>query len=411
MKLMEFITLIRLISLCFLLFLSGCSKYVEYLEKSSQSNLELKNEVPSPAFCSDPHQYNLVHNSRFTNLEFPKGILKGKEFNIFEKGILLTLFQFHTRPDSTDWSSRIQIHAKQGERTFSEDFGPFNQFPLLASLETIQNEGFLKRKISNLINYSNKVFPSKITIQKEFNTYLKEVLRETKSLKRFYKLGKPLQVGETYQRVNLKIPNVKYKKNRNISQLFSVDESVPEFLCSFDTGLYKKGIFLISNERVSENLYGIIDENGDYFFAITKKVPSQISSYSEQLIPSKTSRSLSPFCTYIDKEKRFTIVGLNSRDPGQLLFHLFNYGVYEVRNPSEMINYLNYPRHQFLTQPSRLLYESKKGTTKQLRYFLSLDFPIYHTENLGAVHAIWERKESLFISDSRTSVNQSCIQK
>ncbi|MCR9205364.1 MAG: hypothetical protein NXH75_12350 [Halobacteriovoraceae bacterium] len=364
------------------LFLSGCSKYVEYLESNKQNRIELKKETKSPSFCPLNDTKNLIHNSRFTFQEFPENILDSNYFNTFEKGILLTLFQFHVRPDSTDWSSRIQIHAKHGNDNFSNDFGPFNEFPLLSSFETLNKKGYLNKSIKSLVRYSNKNFPKKITIQKGFNQFLKTLDGQTKELKSLYKLGKPLQVGETYKRTNIVIPKKNLKNTKNLSQWFLVDKDVSDFNCSFDTGLYKKGIFLITKEEGAENIFGFVDKKGNYFFAVTKKSKASKKSYPSQLIKGIASKSLSPFCEYKNKNKSLILIGLSSRDPGQLLFHLFNYGIYDAQTPSEVHNYLRYPRHQFLTNPSRLLYESKKGTEKQLRYFLSLDFPIYHTENM-----------------------------
>lgn len=412
MRSREFIISIRTL-LCLIilpLLLNGCSKYVDYLESNQQSNIELKEERQLPSFCPLSNTKNLIHNSRFTFQEFPNRLIDSKKFNTFEKGILLTLFQFHARPDSTDWSSRIQIHAKHGKKTFSNDFGPFNEFPLLSSFETLKRKGFINKSLKSLVKYSNTKFPRKITIQKEFNKFLKTLGGQPKELKGLYKLGKPLQVGETYRRENLRIPKRNYKETKNLSQWFLVDDKVSNFNCSFDTGLYKKGIFLITKEEGAENIFGFVDKKGNYFFAVTKKTKSEKKSYKSQLIKGIASKSISPFCEYNKEDKSLILIGLSSRDPGQLLFHLFNYGVYEAQTPSEVHNYLRYPRHQFLTNPSRLLYESKKGTDKQLRYFLSLDFPIYHTENLGAVHAIWKKEDTLFISDQRTDIKQSCIQ-
>lgn len=399
-----------ILSVISIFFFSGCSKYVEFLESNNQNKFELKPEIQTPAFCPLNDGQNLVHNSRFTFQEFPMAILISKNFNAYEKGVLLTLFQFHARPDSTDWSSRIQIHARHEGKTFSNDFGPFDQYPLLSAFEQLQSEGFLKKNLKNLVQYSNARFPQKITIQKSFNRYLKGLPGIPKGLKGLYKLGKPLQVGETYSRRTLEIPKREFKKSKNLSQTFLVDESFPNFFCSFDTGLYKKGIFLISNEESYENFFGLVDEKGNYFFAVTKKSKSPKKAYPNQFIQGNASKSLSPYCEFKSDNNHFILMGLNSRDPGQLLFHLYNYGIHEAQNPSEIQNYLSYPRHQFLTSPSRLLYESKKGTPKQLRYFLSLDFPIYHTDNLGAVHAIWKKDGTLFVSDQRTDIIQSCIQ-
>ncbi|MCO4795058.1 MAG: hypothetical protein KC493_15180, partial [Bacteriovoracaceae bacterium] len=67
------------------------------------------------------------------------------------------------------------------------------------------------------------------------------------------------------------------------------------------------------------------------------------------------------------------------------------------------------PRHLFLQNPNRLLYESEKGSKDQLANFLKLDFPIYHKQNLGLVygHALVKNKNS-FILDHRGRGAQNC---
>ena len=409
---MEYTTLIpKILSYFLIINFIGCSQYIDYLENNSEKEIQLRKSNIGPISCNKSNTENTVHQSTFTFNEFPKEIIDSKKINIFDKGVLLTLFQFHSRPDSTDWSSRIQIHAKQGNFVYGEDSGNYSNYPLLKGIKKLERKNLLSKKLNQLIKMGNNIFPKKITVQKELNSYLKGLKDIAPPAKKLYKLGKPLQIGESYLRENTTLPKNQKETTIYTQQKYNIDKSIEGFTCNFDTGLYKNGIFLISPKINNENIFGIFNKNGDYFLAITKKISQENKSYPRQLLPGNASKSVNPFCRYSGKDRSFTLIAMNSRDPGQLLYHLYNYGIYEAKNSRELVNYLNFPRHQFLTKPSRLLFESKKGTEQQLRYFLSLDFPVYHTEKLGNIHAIWEKEGSLFISDQRTKLKQSCLLK
>lgn len=314
------------------------------------------------------------------------------------------------RPDATDWSARVQIHVREGKKEYHRDFGNFVDLPLYAALHDLNKGGFLKYSPSSYIARLQKRLPKRVTMQEGFHKFLKTFPQGAESQSIYFKLNNPLQKGETFKRPEIAIPQNQTPKQLKKVGLFNIDPE-NKFQCSFDGQLYKKGIFLISKSPIQENSFGLVEPNGDYFYAITKKTVDSKIHYKKQIIPGGAPSSLSPFCLHKNDKRELLLLGLNSRDPGQLLYHLYNYKVHETQSPQETINYLNFPRHQFLTGPSRLLYESEKGSEEQLRYFLSLDFPVYHIDNLGLVHAIWtEDNKTTFISDQREEVHQSCIQ-
>lgn len=411
-----------LIFLCLVLF-SNCSTYVNYLEEEQNKNYELIAPAPKANFCPNQQQnLNLIHNEEFTFQEFPfQGPNDTNLYNAAELGTFLTLYQMLVRPDATDWSSRVQIHIKVGAKDYHREFGPFEELPLLAALNDLKKNRFLPFHLQFYINKINQKAPKKIHVQEKFQNFLQENSSKLISQKNirdnFFKLDIPLQKGETYKRVKLSLPKSKQKISSTPPPLFSIDSDSPDFRCSFDANLYKKGIFLISKAPEYENTFGLTTKNGDYFFMITKKTSSPKKAYKGQLITGKKAPSLSPFCHFFEttkspQKKNFTLMGQASRDPGQLLYHLYNYQIYDSKSPLEAEGFLKFPRHQFLVNPSRLIYESEKGSEDQLRYFLSLDFPVYHTDKLGQVHIIWEQpNQTTFINDNRSDIVQSCLSK
>lgn len=118
------------------------------------------------------------------------------------------------------------------------------------------------------------------------------------------------------------------------------------------------------------------------------------------------------FCFLSGENIQISIVSTFGRDPAQHLFHIMNYDVLESESLHEVREYINFPRHLFLQNPSRLLYESEKGSPEQLASFLTLDFPLYHKQQLGLVfgHAKLNQKTS-FILDHRGNGALNCQKK
>lgn len=394
------------------LFLSfGCSRYIQYIEKQQRPEITLLEAKDKSPWCEKSPPVNVIHDDPLTIKEFPQYI-KNQNKSIADLGLLFTLYQMLARPDSTDWYSRVQIHVKQGDRHFSRDYSSQHTYPLYSAFRDLKQKKYLTQPISRTIAEANRLFPRKIKVQKELSLYLsrhKDGLKKIPSIKnKFFRLEKPLQYNETYFRDNIELPKDRKAKDTP-HHLFSLGEN---FSCNFDSGLYQKGIFLLSDNPQRENVFGLIKSNGDYILILTKKRPENLKRKKYQILPGATSTALNPYCLMRKENQNVVLMGLKSRDSGQLLYHLFNYGVSESENAEDVYEYIKYPRHQFLLKPARLLYESKRGSDKKLRYFLNLDFPVYHADELGLIIGAWsDKKETTFLPDPRTNMNQSCQKK
>jgi hypothetical protein len=409
MKLKGSITLIKFLLPLFLLF--SCSHYINYIEKKQE--LELVKTKQAPLWCKSTPKINIIHDDLNT-LEEVNKILPSYDIPITDLGILLSLYQTIVRPDATDWNSRVQLHYKMGKEEFHMDFGPQYKLPFFNALLSLEKKGGTKFTLNYWRRYLNSSLPKRIKLQKKLNEFISlneaEFLALKSINKRFFRLNKPLQPNETFYR-----PSILFPKRPQYSQpqpySYPIEKKEENFQCSFDSGLYQKGIFLISHNKDSENSFGVIKDNGDYFYAVTKKIYKGFKDSNRQsLFPGQTAQSLNPYCTFKTDLGSVLLMSYNSRDSGQLLYHLYNYGVKEAKSPQDLYSFISYPRHQFLLRPGRLLYESERGNKGQLRYFLSLDFPVYHVKNLGTILGLWsEKKQTTFISDPRVKTNQSCL--
>jgi hypothetical protein len=112
-----------------------------------------------------------------------------------------------------------------------------------------------------------------------------------------------------------------------------------------------------------------------------------------------------------DKKKADSLILLsnNDRDPGQHLYHLLNLNVFNSPNMTALKNFLNGPRHLFLFNPERMIYESARSNEKDLSNLLSLGLPIYHKQKIGNIWGAYSKNgvNSLFIDD-RNQGRLSC---
>lgn len=120
-------------------------------------------------------------------------------------------------------------------------------------------------------------------------------------------------------------------------------------------------------------------------------------------------------CYFESKNQLHSLAFLasDSRDPGQHLYHLFKLNLEKVITTSDLDTLIKFSRHLFLTNPLRLIYESHRGSEKQLTELLKLNIPIYNANNLGNIIGLLidqknEKKSHHFILDDRHEGHLSC---
>lgn len=411
-----------------LLFFYSCSSYIKYLEQQDSEEFILKSQLKDKELYCSPkaknstqrETYNIVHSSESGRDEFSKiinSMTRHNRYSISELGLFYILYNSIVRPDSTGWNSRLQLFVNEGGQRYYYDLHK-DQNNFIHAINVLKDNKLSKLSQNQLLKKAKSHFPKKMTVQKQFSEYLeKQRDHLSKSQKRkYFRLNKPLQKGETFPiNQSLFTPiQVRYQKIEK-APLFNIKET-SKAVCNFDSKLYESGIFIIHDDNLHENIFAITAKNGDFIIVASssgtlKKAHSLIARSVVEVPKFNT-----PLCHYEDEQKSFTSVAFDSRDSGQLLYHLFQYGYFKSKNLEELIEYTSYARHLFLTNPPRMLYESKRGTPKELNYFLSLNFPVYHAKEIGQIHtmASFDLKEksrsTIFVQDERTSYFQSCHQ-
>ncbi len=397
----------------------SCSTYMSYLEKQDALSVELKKIKEQPLYCeakAAQKDYNIVHEAESGKEEFTKIIhtIKSQQYSISELGLIYTLYNTFVRPDATNWNGRIQFYIQQNNKKFYFDFND-ETGNLNKAIKTFKHFKISSFSTHQLINIATKSFPKKLTVQKKFSTYLEENKGKLSSahIKKFFRLNKPLQKGETFRanpRSYRTSSNIKYAQDQ--TPLFPNTQNKLS-QCNFDSKLYESGIFIIHDGKLNENVFSIMAPNGDFIMIASSSGELKKAKHELGQSDVRVPKFNTPLCTYIDNQKEIISLAYQSRDAGQLLFHLNQYQYFNSNSIKELIEYTSYARHLFLTNPPRMLYESKRGTPKELNHFLSLNFPVYHAKDIGLVHSIsnfdLSKDKHRFVQDDRADTHQSCI--
>ena len=114
-------------------------------------------------------------------------------------------------------------------------------------------------------------------------------------------------------------------------------------------------------------------------------------------------------CSFQTKNSKTWIVSSDSRDPGQHIYHLLEYGLLDTQEPEKVDKLFRFSRHLFLKSPVRLVIESRRSTEEQMNELLKLNIPIYNSQKLGKMWGFQSGKSlSTFILDDRRIGSLTC---
>jgi hypothetical protein len=408
----------------FSLLISSCANYLyEIDEKKWNKNLII---VQKPPICDDfKSRYNFFGENK-DSIKVVNDLINKKfpNLSIEEAAVFWALLQLKVRPDLFNPTSRFQIFVVKNNKPRYFDFSSKNldATPLLYGLDTFL-EKFSKKSLRKLSRMLMEFEGIQIPIGDGFSEFIQAKKDELKSnpvlYRNYFKAGLELRRGESLPA--LSYSNMLYtlykiredKEYETNSLLFSGTQDSYTYECNFDLNLYKKGIYLISQEPHPEGwTIGISDRRGNHIFMVAgNNIGKAVPIGESYFIRPKSPHLSTPkkFCYLKGDKNKMTILSTKGRDPAQYLYHIMNYKILHSNNLEEAQKYINFPRHLFLQNPSRILYESEKGTHEQLDKFLDLDFPLYHKQDLGRVygHGDIQGKKS-FILDHRGPGAVSC---
>jgi len=326
-----------------------------------------------------------------------------KPLTLVEKFVLVSLIQMNLRPDLasptsslhmvTNLSRQKEYHAYLGENDLS--------WPYLAGLEELLIKHRSTYRLLQFASWLDLYFKEAKSVGNELAYFLKEqkdnlekhaILKNT-----FLKAKQPLSIGETLPHIPyvklIKIFHSKHRKVKHQNTLlpYHLPFQNPAYQgvniqCNYNFGLYDQAKYYIHKQAVPNLSVGIMDKSGNYLMGTSTQNLTNLRPVEETFLMAGTPHQDNLSVCFIKNEtnqSQFSIISTDSRDPGQLIYHLIQYEIFNSKNLLETSEYLNFPRHLFLIDPLRMVYESEKGSNQQLNRFLSMNFPIYHADSIG----------------------------
>jgi hypothetical protein len=401
-----------LLSFLILTLMAGCASYFESLD--NEQKIQVLPFRPQLLSCPNTQAQIRVLGKNTQGLEIfvksiPKiieGLPRKRALSLEEYFTLLSLYQMNLRPDLVSPYSRAQVLFMKKREVSYWDFN--NVLPGQQEIRTPLMQGLVDLLAQNSKNYSIKELaqalerslPENIPVGSGFASFLeksKEQIAQTESLReKFFKGDQIAVYGESISRASFSriVAATQVKPKKRASDPLPFTLKAPNGVvaqCNLDLNLYAHGVFLIEeSQNVGENApYGLVTSEGDFFIAATNLNKDEIKSVAKTMVlEGKNRRRPIPLCVTSSKDKNMALFSFYGRDPGQFLYHMLQYDIESANNASELVEFVRFPRHQFLTHPSRMLYESGVGGPQQLSNFLGMDFPIYHADGLGEVWAV-----------------------
>ncbi len=418
----------KIFFLLILLFSNSCSFISKKIDQLEENEKTVYTKKIAKEYCKKTAEIQLLtkenENLAIYNQERILSYLTNKNESFINKTLFLQLINFASNPHSINQDSRVQILIKNNEDlNLFEFYSIQNQSPnytLFYALDFISNK-YRKRNILDLVNLVQSILPDNLIVNEALSNFLlknnKNILISDKLKVSFQKGDEILRKGESFKRINLVseyndyIRNIHKKFNikTGINQFFNFKQEHKESKCNFKIEDDK----LTINQINSENLfydYLLFKDKNQYFTAIYSSTLNTTKSSPDSLLIQGPSLPICLFRNEISKNM-YVLFSPDGRDSSQHLKHLHEYELYEAQSLSQLADFLRFPRHLFLSSPDRVLYESKLGRKEQLDFFLSLNFPIYHVEDLGIVNgvAVFEDQKANLISDFRSNNGLLCL--
>lgn len=413
--------------LALILVLSSCSFLINKIEsplvKTSQKTIDKYSPV---TYC--PIEKNIQtqltgsdSQSQSLYLELIKNA--GPNLDFFDHFAIWNLLQFSIRPDQSSPTSRLQVLIELDGKTHYFDFfseESTDQYPFLFGLEWILAKFGKKRSLEYYATLISKTFGGKFKINKEFELFLEKNLTTLKSnqeLAPYYFRGADvLKENETSPFVDyLKLVNI-FRQNKN-KQKIIVNTSLIPFAtekgsfgkCNYDFNLYENSIYLIDKVLPVGNIYGFSQRKSAFLSSSSQKLETIGSLNGTSLFQGESKVRSSAVCVIENEESKVWAFSNQSRDPGQHLFQLVRYGLTRAKKTNEVDRLLKHSRHLFLSDPTRLIIESKRSSKDQIENLLKFPIPIYNADKLGNIWAFTQFSEgNRFIIDDRNPGSFSC---
>lgn len=392
------------------------SKKVESLVSPEIDTAAIKKETSYPKlnkknlYCFENRKTHLLLEDESTIKYYRPlipSIFESKSFSFIQKAAILSLIEMSRRPDKASPSARLQYYLRFNNKTHYYDFRPVgldddSKMPFLKGIEILIKNFDPSKNLNSIAEILDKALPENINVSPELEKFLQtnrnELLKNEKLVETFFKGDEVLTKHESFKRINFKklissfysekiATDGFYESAKN--SLFAIDAGDPnlELKCNVDinknNGL-KEELFTTEQKK---SHYFAIKEGSNFFIAVSSAVIQKpFKNYGPTyFLKSRPPPTPLPICQLKNDLQDITLFSTAGRNPAQHLKHLISYDIKQVDSYQSLEELLTFSRHLFLSDPDRILYESKRGRKAQLDFFLTMNFPIYHVETLGDI--------------------------
>lgn len=412
--------MMKFFSCLFIIFtISGCSYFSNKFETLTQTNNKSSLPVVSGKinYCAPESKIQYISEDEAL-LKFYKNInptiIENKNITFVQKAVMFSLIEMVRRPDVASPYARLQVYLKYNGKNYYFDFRPKKleddtKMSYLKGLEILTSKFIPNQNLNTLAATLDNIIPTDLNVSSEFEKFLRDnrndIVKNDTLTGYFLKGDEILTKYETFDRLSFKSIIQQYQngfsKNADyeseINGLSANKTQNENFKANCNYNLKIESIQkdeLIPSEIKKAHTIGLSDGD-NYFLAVSSAIvfrPFKTSPKLGYFIKARPSPLPLPVCEITGLNEEIVLLSTDGRNPVQHLQHLLSYGIEQVNSTYSLNELLNFSRHLFLSNPDRILYESKKGRKAQLDFFLAMNFPIYHVENLGNIfgHATFQ---------------------
>ncbi len=416
-----------------LIFFSSCTYFVEKFQSQEQNEITLKKNPRTYCPQKNKNETILINANKKVQQSFLQFLQILQERSIsttsIEKSVLWAMIQMNSRPDLASPTSRFQAITSTKKKSLFWDFqkdpsSPDIAYPFLYGLEKILDY-YSSKSLTSLARLIDLYYPNAMFISEDFQAFIKSresEIQNSSLFKEFYTRSNELiKMGESLPKIKFGILtqnylNLKKKmKIRTSNHLYEFSKnSTLSIQCNFDMRLYSKSVFLINPTEIVNHIYGLKRDDFMFMGLNGQEIDKLTSINQSPLLAGNSNIRMASLCSYNLKKElsgfELWLISDQSRDPGQHLYHLYQYGLEDITSIEDLDTLVRFSRHQFLTEPLRLIYESQRGTKAQLDELLKLNIPVYNSFSLGNIwgNIRFRNQLNYFVLDDRTNGNLSC---
>lgn len=408
---------------------SSCSFFLQNMDKDILSENQVTPLDTTLKRSCDIIQKRILMNDNEQSQKsfnlFVTKLSKKIRLSFIDKSVLWSLLQMNLRPDLSSPSAKMQVflNINNKEKYFSSFTKSSHGYPYFFLLEGLLKEYKSKHTLKSLSLLYDKYFTYHLYVSHDLEVFLNEnknKILKSKLLKRHYIRGDdPLRENERLNRVKITpLVNNYLKTKRSFkykisNHLFSYNKEstfIPQ--CNFDMSLYKDSVFLIHEHKVKSHTFGLKNNTNVFLATSNQNIEKLKPLHKTTLFQGVSNTRSASMCSFRNKFKSNNTLWLassNSRDPGQHLFNVMEYGLNTINTIKELDNMLLFPRHQFLKDPTRLIIESRRSSAGQLEQLLKLNIPIYNSKKVGKILGYMSNtQKASFVLDAREQGHLEC---